>query len=163
VTNPVDVALSKIGAAVKQGAPAPNISTVEALRQTMLAAHVIAVSDSASGVYIQAQLLRKLGIEDQVRGKIRMIPADPVGGVVAKGEADLGFQQVSELRPIQGITLLGPIPDAVQEVTTYKAGVVASSHRKDAALAFVRFMASPAAAAAIHESGMEPINKPTQK
>src|SRR4051794_2914238 len=97
VADPVDVALSKIGAAVKQGAPVPDISTTDGLRQAMLAAHTIAVSDSASGVYIQNQMLKKLGIEDQARSKIKMIAADPVGGVVAKGEADLGFQQVSEL------------------------------------------------------------------
>ena len=79
VTDPVNVALSKIGGAVKQGASAPDISTVEGLRNAMLAAQTIAVSDSASGVYIQKQMLKKLGIEEQVRGKIKMIPADPVG------------------------------------------------------------------------------------
>jgi molybdate transport system substrate-binding protein len=158
VTDAVEVALSKIGAAVRQGAPRPDISTVDGLRSAMLAARTIAVSDSASGVYIQNQMLRKLGIEDQVRSRIRMIPADPVGGVVAKGEADLGFQQMSELIPVTGITLLGPIPDAVQEVTPYKAGVVASSHQKELARSFVRFLASPAAAAALRASGLEPVS-----
>lgn len=156
VTDPVNAFLSKMGAAVKQGASTPDVTTVEGLRQAMLAAHTIAVSDSASGVYIQNHMLRKLGIEDPVRNKIRVIPADPVGGVVAKGEADLGFQQISELKPVPGITLLGPIPDAVQEVTPYKAGVVATSRQQDAARRFVQFLASPAAAAAIRESGLEP-------
>lgn len=156
VTDPVNVALSKIGGAVKQGAAAPDISTVDGLRNAMLAAHIIAVSDSASGVYIQKQLLKKLGIEEQVHSKIKMIAADPVGGVVAKGEADLGFQQISELKPITGITLLGPIPEAVQEVTPYKGGVVASSRQQDLARAFLRFISSPEAAAAIRATGLEP-------
>lgn len=162
VTDPANVALSKIGGAVKQGAVAPDISTVEGLRNAMLAAHTIAVSDSASGVYIQNQLLKKLGIEEQVRGKVKMIPADPVGGVVAKGEADLGFQQISELKPVTGITLLGPIPEAVQAVTPYKAGVVASSRQQDLARGFVGFLSSSQAAAAIRASGLEPASSAGQ-
>ncbi|MBV8913474.1 MAG: substrate-binding domain-containing protein [Acetobacteraceae bacterium] len=161
VTDPADVALSKIGAAVKQGAAKPDVSTVDGLRQAMLAAHTIAVSDSASGVYIQNEMIKKLGIEGQVRSKIRMIPADPVGGVVAKGEADLGFQQISELKPVVGIAILGPLPDAMQDVTLYKAGVVESSRQKELARAFIRFLTSPEAAVAIRESGLEPVS-PTQ-
>ena len=98
----VVIARSGIGAAVKQGAPVPDISTVDGLRRALLAAHSIAYSDSASGVYIQNEMFKKLGIEDQVRGKAHMIPATPVGEIVAKGEADLGFQQISELRPVAG-------------------------------------------------------------
>lgn len=157
VTDAKEVALSKIGAAVKQGAPRPDISTVDGLRNAMLAAHTIAVSDSASGVYIQNQMLKKLGIEDQVGSKIHKIAADPVGGVVAKGEADLGFQQISELQAVPGITLLGPIPDAVQDVTVYKAGVVGSSKQKELAQGFVQFLSSPPAVAAIRASGLEPV------
>ena len=110
VTDPVDVFISKIGVAVKQGASAPDISSVGGLRQAMLAAHTIAVSDSASGVYIQGEMLRKLGIEDQVRSKIRVVQADPVGETVAKGDADLGFQQISELKPVHGTSCLDPSP-----------------------------------------------------
>ncbi len=163
VTDPADVALSKIGGAVKQGAAVPDISTVDGLRNAMLAAHTIAVSDSASGVYIQKQLLKKLGIEEQVRSKIKMIPADPVGGVVARGEADLGFQQISELKPVQGITLLGPIAEPVQEVTPYKGGVVASSRQQDVARAFIRFLSSPDAGSAIRASGLEPVSPAGRK
>jgi molybdate transport system substrate-binding protein len=158
VTDPADVALSKIGGAVKQGAATPDIGTVDGLRNAMLAAHTIAVSDSASGVYIQNQMLRKLGIEEQVRGKIKMIPADPIGGVVAKGDADLGFQQISELKPVTGITLLGPLADPVQEVTVYKAGVVSSSRHQDLARDLVRFLSSPEASSAIRASGLEPVS-----
>jgi molybdate transport system substrate-binding protein len=156
VTDPVDVFISKIGVVVKQGAPTPDISSVEGLRQAMLAARTIAVSDSASGVYIQREMLRKLGIEDQVRSKIKVVQADPVGETVAKGDADLGFQQISELKPMHGIVLLGPIPEAVQEATLYKAGVVATSHNKEADRELERFLTSPAAAAVLEQSGLEP-------
>ena len=101
-------------------------------------------------------MLRKLGIEEQVRSKIRVVQADPVGETVAKGDADLGFQQISELKPVHGIVLLGPIPDAVQEATLYKAGVVATSHNKDAVRELERFLASPAAANVLEQSGLEP-------
>ena len=87
-----------------------------------------------------------------------MIPADPVGGVVAKGNADLGFQQISELKATTGVTMLGAIPNAVQEVTPYKAGVVETSHQKELARAFVHFLSSPEAAAAIRASGLEPVS-----
>lgn len=157
VADPADVFVSKIGVAVQKGAPVPDTSTVDGLRKAMLEARTIAVSDSASGVYIQRDMLKKLGIEDQVRSKIKVVQADPVGETVAKGDADLGFQQISELKPVHGITLLGPIPDAVQEATLYKAGVVASSHQKEAARDLVRFLTSPKAAAVLEQSGLEPV------
>jgi molybdate transport system substrate-binding protein len=156
LTDPVDVFVSKIGVAVKQGTPTPDISSVEGLRQAMLGARTIAVSDSASGVYIQREMLKKLGIEDQVRSKIKVVQADPVGETVAKGDADLGFQQISELKSVHGIVLLGPVPDEVQEATLYKAGVVAASHNKDAARELERFLTSPAAASVLEQSGLEP-------
>src|SRR5690349_3496886 len=95
----IDLVESKIGMAVKAGAPKPDISTVEALKRTLLAAKSIAYSDSASGVYLSEELFPKLGIADQIKGKTKKIEADPVGGVVAKGDAEIGFQQISELRP----------------------------------------------------------------
>jgi molybdate transport system substrate-binding protein len=159
VDDHADIARSLIGAVVKQGAPAPDISTVDKLRQALLNAKSIAVSDSASGVYIQKEMLKKLGIEDQVKAKVRVIPGDPVAGIVAKGEAEIGFQQISELKPVAGVTMLAPLPAEVQDVTTYAAGVVASSKQKEAARALVRFLASPAAAKAITDSGMEPIKQ----
>ena len=152
-----DLAESLIGLVVKQGAPVPDISTEDKLRQVLLAAKSIAYSDSASGVYIEREMFRKLGIEDQVRGKARMIPAEPVGQVVARGEAEVGFQQISELKPIGGITLVGPIPAPEQQATMFSAGVLEGSAHKEAARALLRFLSAPAAAGAIRDSGMEPV------
>ena len=153
----VDLANSGIGAVVKQGAPVPDVSTVDGLKAALLGAKSIAYSDSASGVYIQNEMFKKLGIEDQVRGKARMIPAEPVGRVVARGEADLGFQQISELKPIAGITLAGPLPPGAQQNTVFSAGVLTNAPHKAAAQALVKFLSSPDAADAIRRSGMDPI------
>ena len=106
----VDLVQSNIGMAVKAGAPKPDISTVDALKRTLLAAKSIAYSDSASGVYLSTELFPKLGIADQIKDKTRKIEADPVGGVVARGEVEIGFQQISELRPVKGIDIVGPLP-----------------------------------------------------
>jgi molybdate transport system substrate-binding protein len=153
----IDLAQSGIGIVVRAGAPHPDVSTVDALRQTLLAAKSIAYSDSASGVYIEHEMFRKLGIEDQVRGKARMIPAEPVGAVVARGEAEIGFQQISELKPITGIDLLGPVPGAMQQITVFSAGIVAGAEHPAAAAALLAYLASPAAHAAIRASGLDPI------
>jgi molybdate transport system substrate-binding protein len=154
-----DLARSLIGAAVRAGAPHPEIGTVDGLRNALLAAKAVVYSDSASGVYIEAELFKRLGIADQMKGKARMIPAEPVGEVIARGEADLGFQQVSELKPIHGIDLLGPIPEAVQQATVFSAGIVATSPNREDARALIDFLTSPDAAAAIRESGMEPAGR----
>jgi molybdate transport system substrate-binding protein len=151
----VVLARSAIGAAVRTGAPA-DISTVAALRNTLLNAKSIAYSDSASGVYISTELFQRLGITDQVSGKSRMIPAQPVGLVVARGEAEIGFQQISELKPIAGIQLLGPLPDEVQKITLFSAGIVIGSKEPDAAKTLLTFLSSPAATKAISDSGQEP-------
>jgi molybdate transport system substrate-binding protein len=153
----IDLAHSGIGVAVRAGAPRPDISSVTALRRTLLAAKSIAYSDSASGVYIQDEMFKRLGIVDQIAGKARMIPAEPVGNVVARGDAEIGFQQISELKPIAGIDLLGPLPSELQQDTIYSAGIVAKSQQPIAALALLQFLASPAASPAIEASGMEPI------
>ena len=152
-----DLAQAGIVAAVRAGAPVPDISTLDALRQTMLAAKSIAYSDSASGVYIKNEMLKKLGIEDAVKDRARMIPAEPVGRVVARGEAELGFQTMSEMKPVPGITIIGPLPAAVQKYTVFSAGLVTGSKVPDAARALIRFLASPATAKAITDSGMEPL------
>jgi molybdate transport system substrate-binding protein len=153
----VDLARSSIGIAVRAGAPKPDISSVDAVRSALLAAKSIAYSDSASGVYISSELFKRLGIADQVASKSRMIPAEPVGAVVARGEAELGFQQISELKPIAGIDLVGPLPPDLQKITIFSAGIVVGAREPDAAKALIAFLASPAAATAIKESGMEPI------
>jgi molybdate transport system substrate-binding protein len=153
----VELVKSAIGVAVKSGAPKPDISSADAVKQALLSAKSVAYSDSASGVYIQNEMFKKLGIEDQMKGKARMIPATPVGEIVAKGEAELGFQQISELKPVAGIDIVGPLPAPLQKITVFSAGIATGSKEPDAAKALIKFLASPAASAEITKSGMEPI------
>ena len=152
----VDMVQSLIGMAVKAGAPKPDISTVDALKRTLLAAKSIAYSDSASGVYLSTELFPKLGIADQIRGKSKKIEADPVGEAVARGEIEIGFQQISELRPVKGIDIVGPLPPGAQRVTVFAAGIPATSKQPEAAKALIEWLASPAVYSAIKESGLEP-------
>jgi molybdate transport system substrate-binding protein len=152
------LARSLIAVAVKSGAPHPDISSADALRQTLLVAKSIAFSDSASGVYLSAKLFPRLGVWEAIKDKSRMIPAEPVGQVVARGEAELGFQQLSELKPIEGIEIVGLLPDTVQQVTLYSAAIVPSTKNAAAALSLIRFLASPEAGDAIRRSGLDPIN-----
>lgn len=152
----VDLVQSKIAMAVKAGAPHPDISTVEALKRTLLAAKSIAYSDSASGVYLSTVLFPKLGIADQIRAKSKMIPADPVGGVVASGEFEIGFQQVSELRPVKGIDIVGELPPGAQRVTVFAAGIPTTSKQPGAARALIQWLASPANYDLVRRTGLEP-------
>ena len=153
----VDLVQSKIGMAVRAGAPKPDISTVEALKRTLLAAKSIAYSDSASGVYLSTELFPKLGIADQIKGKARKIEADPVGGVVATGEVEIGFQQISELRPVKGIDIVGELPPGAQRVTVFAAGIPITSKHPEAAKVLIQWLASPVAYPAIRRSGLEPL------
>jgi molybdate transport system substrate-binding protein len=152
-----DLVRSGIAMAVRAGAPKPDISSVKALKRTMLKAKSIAYSDSASGVYIQNELLPKLGIAEKVKGKSKMIPAEPVGLVVARGEAEIGFQQISELRPIKGIDIVGPLPAKAQHFTIFSAGVAAGSKQPELARALIKFLVSPKAAPIVAKTGLEPI------
>ena len=131
----VDLVRSSIGFAVRAGAPKPDISTVEALKRALLAAPSIAYSASASGVYYETELLKKLGIEDQVKPKSKRILSERVGTVVARGEAALGLQQVSELLPIEGIDFIGVLPPEVQRVTVFSAGISTTARAPEAAQA----------------------------
>jgi molybdate transport system substrate-binding protein len=152
----VDLAKSTIGVAVREGAPKPDISSTETLRATLLSAKSIAYSDSASGVYISTEMFKRMGIENDVKLKSRMIPAEPVAKVVARGEAEIGFQQISELRPIPGIVIVGPLPQEVQRITVFSAGVASASREPAAAKALVTFLASPAASPVIAGTGLTP-------
>jgi molybdate transport system substrate-binding protein len=152
----VDLVKSRIGMVVRMGAPVPDISTVAAFKKALLAAKSIAISDSASGVYISSEMYKKLGIEDEVAPKTKRILDEPVAEVVARGDAEIGFQQISELKPVAGISIVGSIPDEVQKVTVFSAGVVASSQHKAAADAMIRFLASPVICPTIIENGLEP-------
>jgi molybdate transport system substrate-binding protein len=124
------VALSPISLVVRAGAKVPNIQTVVALRQTLLAAKSVAYSDSASGVYLETTLLKRLDIADQMKGKAHQISATPVAEIVAKGQAEIGFQEVSELLPVPGVTFVGPLPPEVQHLTPFAAAVVTLSRHR---------------------------------
>jgi molybdate transport system substrate-binding protein len=153
----VDLARSGIGMAVRAGAHKPDVSSVEALRLTLLEAKSIAYSASVSGLYLSTELFQRLGIADQVMGKSRRIERERVGAVVARGEAEIGFQQISELLPVPGLDYVGPLPPEVQRVTVFSAGVTAGSKNPDAARALIRFLSSPDAAGTVTKSGLEPI------
>lgn len=150
-----DLGRSIIGMVVRAGAPKPDISTVEKLKQVLLACKSVAMSSSTSGVYLTTTLFPRLGIAEQMAPKTTMAGAVLVG----RGEAEIGLQQVSELLPIEGTTFVGPIPSEVQYVTTYAAAVVAGSAQADAARRLIAFLGSASSAAAIARSGMEPAHK----
>jgi molybdate transport system substrate-binding protein len=153
----VDLTKSLIGVVVKSGAPKPDIGSADALKRALLAAKSIAYSDSASGVYVSTEMFQRLGIADAMKDKAQKIPAEPVAGVVARGDAEIGFQQISELRPVAGVDIVGPLPSELQTVTIFSAGIASVSREPEAGRALIKFLASPAASAAIIKSGMEPI------
>lgn len=153
----VDLVRSSIGMAVRKGAPRPDISTVDALKATLLRASSIAYSASASGVYLSTELFPKLGIADLLKGKATRIESERVGTVVARGDAEIGFQQISELLPIDGIDFVGPLPDAVQRVTVFSAGIAAGARQPEAARSLIAFLRSDAAAPIIAKAGLERI------
>ena len=153
----VDLARSSIGVAVRAGSPKPDIRSVDAFKRAMLDARSLAYSSSASGVYLSTELFPRLGIADQVRGKSRMIGSEPVGAAVARGEAEIALQQISELLPVPGIDFVGPLPAEIQKITVFSAGIAAGAREPDAARGLIKFLASPAAAPAIAKSALEPI------
>jgi molybdate transport system substrate-binding protein len=152
----VDLVRSEIGMAVRSGAPKPDISSVDALIKTLLEAKSIAYSASASGVYLSTELFPKLGIADRIKDKCKRIESERVGTVVARGDAEIGFQQISELLPIQGIEYVGPLPAEVQKVTIFSAGLATAATAPDAAKALIAFLTSPAVVPAIKKSGLTP-------
>ena len=152
----LDLVRSSIGMAVRSGAPKPDISTLEAFTKTLMAARSIAFSSSASGVYFFSELFPRLGITDVIRAKSRMVDSGPAGALVARGEAEIAFQQISELLPVAGIDYVGPLPKEAQRVTVFSAGIVLGARASAAAAALLEFLASPAADGAIRKSGLEP-------
>jgi len=149
---------SAIGMAVREGAAKPNINSVDALKRTLLQAKSIAYSASVSGDYLTKELYQRLGIADQVMGKSRLIGGgERVGAVIARGEAEIGFQQMSELMPVAGIAHVTPLPAEVQKVSVFSAGIAKSTTDAAAAQSVIKFLGSPAAAKAIMTSGLEPI------
>ena len=151
-----DVAKSGIGVAVRAGLPQPDISSGEAVKKAVLAAKSIAYSSGPSGFYL-AELFKKMGIADQIKDKVKQTPSGvQVGEVVARGEADLGFQQVSELLHLKGIDYLGPLPADIQHLTVFSAGLHTAATAPEAAKALMKFLTGPEAGPIIKKSGMEP-------
>ena len=155
VTDRTDLAKSGIGVAVKSGAPRPDISSGEAVKRAVLAAKGIAYSTGPSGLYL-AGLFQRMGIAEEIKHKVTQTLGQPSGGVVARGEAEIAFQQVSELLPVPGIELVGPLPPDIQEITVFSAGLHAKAPAPDAAGALVKFLKAPQAAPVIRKKGMEP-------
>jgi len=152
------LARSAIGMAMRQGAPKPDIGTVDALTSTLLQAQSIAYSASVSGEYLTNELLQRLGIADLVLPKCRRIEGgERVGAVIARGEAEIGFQQISELLPVPGIDHITPLPPEVQKLSIFSAGVAATTSDSDAARAVIAFLSSLDASESIKNSGLEPI------
>jgi len=152
------VARSSIGMAVRAGAPKPDIGSADALKRTLLAAESIGYSASVSGQYLTTELYQRLGIADRVLPKSRLIGGgERVGAVVARGEVEIGFQQMSELLPVPGIDHITPLPPELQKVSSFAAGVAASAPDSALARRVIGFLASSEAAQAIKDSGLEPV------
>jgi molybdate transport system substrate-binding protein len=159
----IDLARSLIGMVVRAGAAKPDISSVEALRKTLLAAKSIAYSDSGSGTYLSTTLFPKLGIAEEVAGKSRKVrgppSGEPVAAVVARGEAEIGFQQVSELIRVPGITFVGTLPTEVQPAIFFAGALTNSVQEPERAGALIRFLASRDAAPVIERAGLAPLSE----
>ncbi len=150
-----DIATSWVAVSVKAGAPRPDISSGDALKRTLLAAKSIAYSTGPSGVYL-IERFKRMGIAEQIQHKVTQIKGEPVGAAVARGEAEIGFQQMSELLPVPGIDIIGPLSADIQQVTTFSAGIHADTKVADAARELAAFFKAPAAHAIIRAKGMEP-------
>jgi molybdate transport system substrate-binding protein len=146
---------SRVGLGVRTGAPKPDISTAEALKATLLAAKSVAHSQGTSGQFF-ATVIAKLGIADQLKPKTIITSGRPVGAAVASGEAEVGIQQVAELVPVQGVTLVGPLPADLNRIIGYSVGIPGKAKEMEAAKALAKFIASPEALAAYKQKGMEP-------
>lgn len=156
----VELAKSQIGMVVRAGAAKPDIGSVDAFKSTLLAAKSIAYSDSGSGTYLSTKLFAKLGVADQVAGKSRKVrgppSGEPVAAVVARGEAEIGFQQVAELIHVPGVTYLGTIPAELQPGHSFAGAVTSTARQPEAASALLRFLSSPDAAPVLAKAGLTP-------
>lgn len=151
-----NIAKSGIGVAVRAGLPKPDISSGDAVKKAVLDAKSVAYSSGPSGFYI-AELLKKMGIAEQIKDKVKQTPSGvQVGEVVARGDADLGFQQISELLHVNGIHYLGPLPPDIQHLTIWSTGIHSTAPSPDAAKALVKYLSGPDAGASIRKAGMEP-------
>lgn len=151
----VDLVKSGVGVAVRAGAPRPDISSAESLKRALLAAKSITYSTGPSGVYLVG-LFQRMGIADELKPKIKQVKGEPIGAVVARGDAEIGFQQISELLPVAGIDFVGPLPAEIQQTSVFAAGVHSAAKEPDAARALVKFIIAPAAVPVIRKRGLEP-------
>ena len=152
----IDLVKSGVAVAVRSGSPRPDIGSENAVRRAVVEARSLSYSTGPSGVYL-TKLFERWGIADDIKDRIVQAPPGiPVGTLVAEGKAELGFQQLSELMSIPGIDVLGPLPSAIQTVTTFSAGLATASTQPEAVRALLGFMASPAAAGLKVKNGMEP-------
>jgi molybdate transport system substrate-binding protein len=152
----VDFAQSGTGLAVRKGAAKPDIRSVDAFKKTLLSAKSIGYSTGPSGLYMLS-VFEKLGVADQVKGKLKQTPSGVfVGNLIANGDAEIGFQQISELVHFAGIDYVGPLPGDLQRMTMFSAGVHSGAKQADAARALVKFLTAPAAAPVIRKHGLEP-------
>ena len=147
-----------VGVVVKEGAAKPDIGSVDAFKRALLAAKSVAYIDPAaggsSGIYV-AGLLDKLGIAAEIKPRAKLIPGGAVAEHVARGEAELGIHQISEILPVKGVTLVGPLPAEIQNYTVYAVGVAAGSKEAEAAKAFIKVLTGPSAAGVLKSKGME--------
>ena len=150
-----DLASSGIGVAVRKGAPRPDISTTEALVRALKAATSVSYSTGPSGVYL-AKLFERIGIAATLAPKLKVVKGEPIGAVVARGDAEIGFQQIPEVLPVTGIDLVGPLPAELQQVTIFSAGLPVGLEHAAGPAALLAFLRTPAAQAVFREKGMKP-------
>jgi molybdate transport system substrate-binding protein len=159
----IELARSLIGMVAREGAAKPDIGSVEAFRSTLLAAKSIAYSDSGSGTYLSTKLFPSLGVANEIAGKSRKVrgppSGEPVAAVVARGEAEIGFQQVSELIHIPGVSFIGTIPAEIQPAIFFAAALTTTARQPEAASALIRFLASSEAAPVIAKAGLLPLTE----
>ena len=149
-----DITRSAVGLCVRAGAPKPDIGTAAALKRALLDARSLGYSDGPSGAYV-ANLLQRLGIAEEMKPKTRLTSA-PVAELVARGEAEIGIQQIVAILPVKGADLVGPLPSELQNIIVYAAGISANAANSDPARAFIAFMATPEVVRIIREKGMQP-------
>lgn len=152
-----DLVRSRIGMAVQEGAEIPDISTVDAFIQVLMDAESIGYSASASGTYLSTTLFPEMGLWEQLQPKSSRILSERVATVVARGDVEIGFQQISEILPIEGATYVGPIPDELQRVTTFSTGVLINAGNPNDGMRLIEYLSSEALAPVIAETGLAPV------
>lgn len=154
----VDLATAALGAAVRAGAPKPDVTTVEGFKRALLGAKVVAVPQSTSGIYLLKEVFPKLGVVERINVKV-FARGSESAAAVAIGQADIAVQPVSELISVQGIDYAGRLADELQLIQMFSAAIVKGTKQADAAKRLIQFLASDRAAAAITKNGMEPARK----